>query len=99
MYPVQNEQLQVITTDIRSCKQKILDILKNDKIKAEDLSRAQSFIHVLRIFETEMLCHLKDWNSLKQTITVRVLLHRCQTILLSHSGCIIRTQFGLMPRP
>lgn len=61
----------MIVADIKSCKQRILDILANNNMKAEDMSRAQSFLHVLRIFETEMLCHLKDWNSLKQTITVR----------------------------
>jgi hypothetical protein len=44
---------------------------KNDIRAEQDVSRVQSFVHVLRIFETEMLCHLKDWDTLKQTIAVR----------------------------
>jgi hypothetical protein len=64
--------LQVIAADIKSCKQRIMDIMNKNDIRAEqDVSRVQSFVHVLRIFETEMLCHLKDWDTLKQTIAVR----------------------------
>lgn len=67
----QNDQLQAVAADIQSCKQGILEITNKNEIRTkEDDSRVQSFVHVLRIFETEMLCHLKDWNAMKQTIAV-----------------------------
>jgi len=66
---LQNGQLQVIAADILSCKQRILDIKnKNDIWADDDISHVQSFVHVLRIFETEILCHLKDWNAINQII-------------------------------
>jgi hypothetical protein len=62
----------VIAADILSCKQRILDIKnKNDIWADDDISHVQSFVHVLRIFETEILCHLKDWNAINQIIVVR----------------------------
>ncbi|KIM81848.1 hypothetical protein PILCRDRAFT_8503 [Piloderma croceum F 1598] len=65
----QNGQLQVIAADIQSCKERILDIMNKFEIRAEeDVSRVRSFVHVLRIFETEMICHLKDWDAMKHTI-------------------------------
>jgi hypothetical protein len=63
--------MQAIAADIQSCKQGILDITNKNEIRTkEDVSRVQSFVHVLRVFETEMLCHLKDWNAMKQTVAV-----------------------------
>jgi hypothetical protein len=62
----------VIAADIQSCKKRILDITNKFEIRAEeDVKRVQSFVHVLRIFETEMICHLKDWDAMKHTIAVR----------------------------
>ena len=62
----------MIAADIQSCKERILDITNKFEIRAEeDVSRVRSFVHVLRIFETEMICHLKDWDAMKHTIAVR----------------------------
>jgi len=66
---LESGQLQVIAADILSCKQKILDITAKHDIRADEhKSRVQSFVHMLRIFETEVLCKLKDWNAIMQTI-------------------------------
>lgn len=39
-----------------------------------DTIRVHSYGHVLRVFEVEMLCHLKDWPALKNTVGVRCMV-------------------------
>lgn len=46
--------------------------MKTKHIRADDdVSRVLSFVHVLRTFEIEFLCLLKDWDTITQTIAVR----------------------------
>lgn len=54
------------------CKQKILSIMEKNKITdVDDVLRVQYFLHVLRVFEAEMLAQLKEWDQLSQIVTVR----------------------------
>lgn len=42
----------------------------NKLLNDDDILRAKSFLHVLRVFETEVLCQLKQWKPLLNTIGV-----------------------------
>lgn len=69
----QGKQLHALTTDISDCRKKILAIIENTVLQTdEDVARVRSYVHVLRIFETEMVCHLEDWTSMMYIITVRL---------------------------
>jgi hypothetical protein len=58
-------------TEIQACKQKILSIMAKNKITdGDDIVRVQYFLHVLRVFEAEMLAQLKEWDQLLQIVTV-----------------------------
>lgn len=71
---LENGQLQAIAADILSCKERILGISTKHEIRVdEDISRVRSYLHVLRVFETEMLCQLKDWKAVMQTVAEAVL--------------------------
>ncbi|KAF7367752.1 hypothetical protein MSAN_00839200 [Mycena sanguinolenta] len=55
---------------INTCKQKILSIMEKNKITdGDDVLRVQYFLHVLRVFEAEMLAQLKEWDRLSQIVT------------------------------
>ncbi|KAJ7752626.1 meiosis protein SPO22/ZIP4 like-domain-containing protein [Mycena metata] len=56
--------------EVRICKQKIWSITAKNKITdADDILRVQYFLHVLRVFEAELLAQLKDWDGLSQIVT------------------------------
>jgi len=56
--------------EVKACKQKILSIMEKNKITdADDIVRVQYFLHVLRVFEAEILAQLKEWNQLSQIVT------------------------------
>lgn len=58
--------------EVKACKQKILAIMEKNKITdPDDTVRVEYFMHVLRIFEAEMLAQLKEWEQLSQIVTVR----------------------------
>ncbi|KAI0935752.1 hypothetical protein AcV5_004080 [Taiwanofungus camphoratus] len=60
---------QALCDDITSCKQRIRATLDMNKLlNDDDILRAKSFLHVLRVFETEVLCQLKQWKPLLNTI-------------------------------
>ncbi|KIJ97167.1 hypothetical protein K443DRAFT_106039 [Laccaria amethystina LaAM-08-1] len=66
---VDAERLRVITTDIKTAKNRITDILNNAKALDEgEGDRIQYFLHTLRVFETEFLVHLKEWNQISQIV-------------------------------
>ncbi|KAH9920328.1 meiosis protein SPO22/ZIP4 like-domain-containing protein [Fomitopsis serialis] len=63
------ESLRSLLLDITSCRERIRAVTDSAKLlDAEDISRSQSYVHVLRVFEVEMLCHLRDWEQLLQVI-------------------------------
>ena len=72
----QVERLRVITADIKTSKNRITDILNKAKTLDEgEGDRIQYFLHILRIFETEFLVHLKEWNQISQIVQVRNIDH------------------------
>ncbi|KAJ7791757.1 meiosis protein SPO22/ZIP4 like-domain-containing protein [Mycena olivaceomarginata] len=63
-------RLRENATEIQACKQKILSIMAKNKITdGDDILRVQYFLHVLRVFEAEMLAQLKEWDQLLQIVT------------------------------
>lgn len=65
------ERLRVITADIKTSKDRITDILNKAKTLDEgEGDRIQYFLHTLRVFETEFLVHLKEWNQISQIVQV-----------------------------
>lgn len=62
--------------ELKTCRNRIVVILEKNKITdSEDVLRIQYFLHTLRVFETEVLARLKDWDQLLQIVTVRIVLH------------------------
>ena len=58
--------------EVKASKKNILSIMAKNKISdADDIVRVQYFLHVLRVFEAEILAQLKEWNQLSQIVTVR----------------------------
>ncbi|KAJ7115262.1 meiosis protein SPO22/ZIP4 like-domain-containing protein [Mycena epipterygia] len=56
--------------EVRTCKDRIFSIVEKNKITdADDILRIQYFLHVLRVFEAEMLAQLRDWDQLSQIVT------------------------------
>ncbi|KAJ7877618.1 meiosis protein SPO22/ZIP4 like-domain-containing protein [Mycena leptocephala] len=63
-------RLRENTAEVKMCKQKILSIMEKNKITdVDDVLRVQYFLHVLRVFEAEMLAQLKEWDQLSQIVT------------------------------
>ncbi|KAJ6505845.1 meiosis protein SPO22/ZIP4 like-domain-containing protein [Mycena vitilis] len=56
--------------EVKICKKKISSIMEKNKItEGDDILRVQYFLHVLRVFEAEMLAQLKEWDQLSQIVT------------------------------
>ncbi|TFK48044.1 hypothetical protein OE88DRAFT_1810744 [Heliocybe sulcata] len=54
---------------VRGAKSRIQDLLDKGFIRRDDdVVRVRSFLHVLRVFEVEILCHLKDWSRLLDAV-------------------------------
>ncbi|KAJ7223591.1 meiosis protein SPO22/ZIP4 like-domain-containing protein [Mycena pura] len=63
-------RLRENVAEVKASKQKILSIMEKNKITdADDIVRVQYFLHVLRVFEAEILAQLKEWNQLSQIVT------------------------------
>ncbi|KAJ7233617.1 meiosis protein SPO22/ZIP4 like-domain-containing protein [Mycena haematopus] len=64
------DRLRENATHVKTCKQKISSVMEKNKIRdGNDLLRVQYFLHVLRVFEAEMLAQLKEWDQLSQIVT------------------------------
>ena len=78
----QVERLRVITADIKTSKNRITDILNKAKTLDEgEGDRIQYFLHILRVFETEFLVHLKEWNQISQIVQVRNIDHAATLLI------------------
>ncbi|KAJ7615258.1 meiosis protein SPO22/ZIP4 like-domain-containing protein [Mycena polygramma] len=63
-------RLRENAVEVKICKQKISSIMEKNKItERDDILRVQYFLHVLRVFEAEMLAQLKEWDQLSQIVT------------------------------
>ncbi|KAH7925693.1 SPO22-domain-containing protein [Leucogyrophana mollusca] len=65
---IEHERFRTLVTEIKLCKERILKAVGQNRIAPEDLARAQSFLHVLRVFEVEISCRVQDWDSVLATI-------------------------------
>lgn len=62
---VEVNRLRDITTEIKKCKTRIANILKQHQVSEEStILRVKYFLYTLRVFEAEILAHLKDWDQL-----------------------------------
>ena len=67
----QDKRLRDVIHTLQTCKNQISDTLKKIADPTEvDIVRVQSYCHVLRVFEVEILCIQKDWPGLKNTVDV-----------------------------
>ncbi|KAJ7449476.1 hypothetical protein B0H11DRAFT_333517 [Mycena galericulata] len=64
------DRLRENATEVKACKHKILAIMEKNKITdGDDVLRVEYFLHVLRVFEAEVLAQLKEWEQLSQIVT------------------------------
>ena len=67
----QTDRFRRVLEDIKVCKERLHGYLDQEQISdGHDLRLAQSFIHILRVFEAEYLCELKEWKQILKTIGV-----------------------------
>ncbi|GBE78570.1 hypothetical protein BKA93DRAFT_799652 [Sparassis latifolia] len=65
----QMERMQILSDNITACKKEISEVVNNVKsLQSDDFVRSSQFLRMLWIFETEMLCHLGEWDKLRNTI-------------------------------
>ncbi|KAJ7461286.1 hypothetical protein B0H11DRAFT_119781 [Mycena galericulata] len=64
------DRLRENAAEVKACKHKILAIMEKNKITdGDDVLRVEYFLHVLRVFEAEVLAQLKEWEQLSQIVT------------------------------
>jgi hypothetical protein len=71
---LQITHLHEIATEIKTCKERIAEIAEKHTIAIVDQSdsvRIQYFLHTLRVFETEILVQLKEWDRVLLLVDVR----------------------------
>ncbi|OCH94172.1 hypothetical protein OBBRIDRAFT_810677 [Obba rivulosa] len=63
------QALRELLEEITACKKRIRKVTNSSNLlNDDDILRTQSLLHVLRVFETETLCQLKDWSRLLNVI-------------------------------
>lgn len=68
----QEKRLRGIAADIKACKDKIGQVMEKNILNDPDESRrVQYFLHILQVFEVELLVQLKEWDLLSQIVRVR----------------------------
>ncbi|CCL98934.1 uncharacterized protein FIBRA_00941 [Fibroporia radiculosa] len=59
------QRVKELSDDIVSCKKRIQNVINTSKVLVDDeILRAQSLLHVLRVFEAEVIHQMKDWSRL-----------------------------------
>lgn len=72
----QPESLARISADVSACIGRIQRISAENKMTLEqDVERARSFVHILRVFEVEILSLMRDWQRIAETIRVRTFVY------------------------
>lgn len=72
----QHSLLRPLLDDIAASKKRIRSIIDNKKVDRDESTRAEPFLHVLRVFETELLSRLREWGRLLSIIEVSGVLIR-----------------------
>jgi hypothetical protein len=71
MHPTQVAAGRGVLDDLRKGVVKMCEVIDGNKIPDEsDIVRVNYFVHTLRVFQAEMLVHLKDWEGLQTVIGV-----------------------------
>jgi hypothetical protein len=67
----QAAELRTLVSGIKACKMRIGRIAAEGKIMEEQaVLRLESHLRTLRVFETEYLCQLQEWDQVLQAIGV-----------------------------
>lgn len=70
--------MRILWEDIESDKKRIRAIVDEGNVLGdEEISRAESFLHVLRVFEAEILCQLKEWEAVLRVVEVSAFREIC----------------------
>ncbi|KAF4566535.1 hypothetical protein EYR36_011966 [Pleurotus pulmonarius] len=63
------DDFRTVASDIKTCKTTINSVMNKKKIVAvDDVRRVKYFLHILRIFQSESLANLKEWDELLEVI-------------------------------
>ncbi|KAJ8703329.1 sporulation-specific protein 22, variant 2 [Pleurotus ostreatus] len=63
------DDFRTVASDINICKTTINSVMNKKKIVAvDDVRRVKYFLHILRIFQSESLANLKEWDELLEVI-------------------------------
>lgn len=66
---VEEDQPRAVSAEISTCKKNIVNFLDQKKLPNEtDVTRAQYFVHTLRVFEVEFLAQLKRWDDIAAVV-------------------------------
>ncbi|KAJ7066261.1 meiosis protein SPO22/ZIP4 like-domain-containing protein [Mycena amicta] len=62
-------RLRELSAEVKHARESMLNILqKNTITQQDDVARVQYFLHVLRVFEAEMLAQLREWDQLSRVV-------------------------------
>ncbi|KAM6497714.1 hypothetical protein JOM56_005662 [Amanita muscaria] len=66
---VEEDQLRAVSAEISTCKKNIVNFLDQKRLPNEtDVTRAQYFVHTLRVFEVEFLAQLRRWDDIAAVV-------------------------------
>ncbi|KAG0701956.1 meiosis protein SPO22/ZIP4 like-domain-containing protein [Suillus ampliporus] len=65
---IESEKHRELFNEVNQSLQRIVKILRDDKVSQEDLPRLESSLQILRIFIVEAASHLSDWTTVLATI-------------------------------
>ncbi|KAF5385597.1 hypothetical protein D9757_006758 [Collybiopsis confluens] len=65
-------ELREISEEIRTSKTRITEIIESTISNDNDLQRFQYFLHMLRVFDAELMTQLKDWDRLSVLVSEAV---------------------------
>lgn len=67
----QPESLRTLSSDVKKAKRDIQRIILEAPSKNDaGITRAETFVHILRVFETELSVQLKEWGDVSNIVKV-----------------------------
>ncbi|KAG2135130.1 meiosis protein SPO22/ZIP4 like-domain-containing protein [Suillus clintonianus] len=69
---IEPETYRDLFNEVNQSSQRIVKVLREEKVSQEDLPRLQSSLQILRVFIVEAATHLSDWNTVLATIEGRL---------------------------
>lgn len=72
---IQREKLRSIAAEITTSKNRIDGVINRNKVTEDtDVAHVQHLVHTLRVFETDFLVRLKDWDRVSAVVAVFLLI-------------------------